>query len=793
MYVTDLSELSSEDHHIVGGKAANLGQLIKAGIPVPPGFAVTVSAFEKVMSYSNVKQAIQECLRGFDLSRIDAVEATCKKVRTLIEVIPIPEDVAEAILSEYYALARKLGVDDPEVAVRSSATVEDSAKASFAGQMESYLFVRGGKNVLESVKKCFSSAFTPRALAYNPEVARRFQENGTDAFNARMGVVVQAMVNCRSAGVMFTLNPSTGDPNIITIEGVLGVGEPLTQGTVNPDRFFVEKSNLSLIDRQIASKDTMVSRNPDQNSPLPCKELSVPTGDRTKPSLSEDQVMELAEYARRIEKFYARHVDIEWALDESTGKLFIVQARPETAWEGKKQQEVPSAPEGQVLVRGMGASPGTAVGRVRVLPDLKAAASFQEGEVLVAPMTTPDWLPTMKKAKAIVTDVGGMTSHTAIVSREQGIPCVIGAKNATQVLKTGIRVAVDGSLGFVYESAGRAQVTQEKPLLRQVQESAPVTATKIFMNLSDPDKMDEYADLPFDGIGLMRLELIIAGGVRDHPLTLIEEGKPEVFVDKVAYGIAKVARALYPRPVIVRFSDFKSNEFRALRGGEKFEPQENNPMIGWRGVSRYIHPKYEPGFRLECRAFKKVREEMRLKNVWILLPFIRNTWEIEEVLRIMGEEGLKRNRDLKVWLMAEVPSMVILAEEFMPYCDGISIGSNDLVQLVLGVDRDSDILGDMGYFDERDPAVLKSMMHLIKTAHAHGVTVSICGQAPSVYPEVTAFLVENGIDCVSVNPDTVASTRKLVASLEQKAILKKLAERTGTNESALSYDYRRKG
>ena len=677
-------------------------------------------------------------------------------------------------MTHYKALGKKVGVENPEVAVRSSATAEDLPTASFAGQQDTYLFVSGREALVEATKKCISSLFTPRAIAYRVE-------KGFDHFKVKLSVGIQKMVNSKAAGVMFTVNPVTGDRNVVVIEGAWGVGESVVQGHVDPDRFVVEKGTHKILDKFISTKKVMTIKG--KSIEGFSKEVPVPENLMNVPCLNDDQVVELAKDAELIEKHYGRPMDIEWALDTDTNKLYIVQARPETVWSSKAaptQVATVTAAQANVLVRGLGASPGKASGKVRIIMDVKDIASFEEGEILVTEMTAPDWVPAMRKAAAIITNGGGMTAHAAIVSRELGVPCIVGTKNATEVLKTGQVVSVDGSLGVVYEGIveeEKAKVTGEAvPAASIIASTVPITGTKVYMNLGEPDKANEYKDLPFDGIGLMRIEFIIADWVGEHPLALIEQGRAQIFVDKLADGIAKVASAVYPRPIVVRMSDFKSNEYAALKGGEKYEPKENNPMIGWRGVSRYISPDYEPGFRLECKAIKKVREEMGLKNVWVMLPFVRTTWEVEKATKIMKEEGLERGKDFKLWLMAEVPSIVILADEFSKLCDGFSIGSNDLTQLTLGADRDSGILGNLGYFDERDPAVLRSIEHLIKVAHENGVTVSICGQAPSVYPEITKFLVENGIDSVSVNPDTVIATKKLVASVEQKIILTHLAE-----------------
>jgi phosphoenolpyruvate synthase (EC 2.7.9.2) len=486
-------------------------------------------------------------------------------------------------------------------------------------------------------------------------------------------------------------------------------------------------------------------------------------------------------------------MDIEWAIDSDLkfpDNVFIVQARPETYWSNKgkeEQKEKKSSGSGRILTKGIPASPGIAVGKARILLDLKDAKNFQQGEILVTKMTDPDWVPIMKMASAIVTDEGGRTSHAAIVSRELGIPAVVGTGNATKVIQDGQEITVDATRGIIYEGKV-VQEEGEKSSAQTVTPQAsvsgisrevllslyPVTATKIYMNLGQPDIINKYLDLPFDGIGLMRIEFIVSEWIKYHPLYLIKIGKPEEFVNKLAEGISMVASAIYPRPVVVRFSDFKSNEYKSLQGGTEFEPDERNPMIGWRGVSRYISKQYEPAFRLEVKAILKVREEMGLSNVWVMFPFVRTTWELNKAIKIMEEEGLRRSSDFKVWIMAEVPSVVVLADEFSKIVDGFSIGSNDLAQLTLGVDRDSDLLARMGYYDERDPAVLESIRRLIRTAHKYGRTVSICGQAPSVYPEVVEFLVKEGIDSISVNPDAVTTTRRWVASVEQKILLQGL-------------------
>ncbi len=785
-----IENLRAGDVELAGGKGANLGELVSIGVPVPPGFVVTTHAYRRFIKETGLEEKIRELISSINIDDVEQVEKVSEQIRSLIMSQPMPRDIEEAIRSSYRELGKRVGVENPFVAVRSSASAEDLPEASFAGQQDTYLNVRGEDNVVEKVKACWASLFTARAIVYR-------EEHKIDHMKVAMAVVVQKMVNSRSAGVMFTLHPATGDTSVIVIESSWGLGEAVVGGKVTPDEFVIDKKTLEIKEKKISRKEIMIVYDPEKGENVVVK---VPEDMATKPSISDEEAKRLAKLGIAIENHYKHPMDIEWAIDKDIpppNNMFIVQARYETYWsrklkEKEKAEEAKPQEAGEagarVLVRGLPASPGVATGIARVILDPRSpeAEKFQKGDILVTRMTDPDWVPLMKKAAAIVTDEGGMTSHAAIVSRELGIPAVVGTGNATKVIKTGMLITVDGSRGVVYEgrveiggrkaeekAAGAAAISPE--VLRDLY---PVTGTKIYMNLGEPDAIDKYVHLPFDGIGLMRIEFILSDWIGYHPLYLIEIGKQDFFVDKLAQGIAKVASAIYPRPVVVRFSDFKTNEYRGLKGGEKYEPEERNPMLGWRGVSRYIHPAYEKAFRLEVRAIRKVREEMGLKNVWTMLPFVRTTWEVERVLQIMAEEGLERNRDFKVWIMAEVPSVVFLADEFAKLVDGFSIGSNDLTQLVLGVDRDSQLLAGMGYFDERDPAVLRAIKMLIEAAHRHGRTVSICGQAPSVYPEIVEFLVENGIDSISVNPDAVIPTRRLVASVERRIMLRRLAELT---------------
>ncbi len=783
-------ELRKEDVPLVGGKNANLGEMINAGIPVPPGFAITAYTYKRFIEETGIKDKIYEIIREvIKEKKPEEYQEASKRIRALIESTPIPEDIEKAIREAYRELCRRVGLEKPElpVAVRSSATAEDLPDASFAGQQETFLNVVGEDEVLDRVRKCWSSLFTPRAIFYR-------EQKGFKHEKVLISVAVQKMVNAKAAGVMFTLHPVTGDESKIVIESNWGLGESVVSGSVTPDEFVVDKETMQVVERRIAKKRTWTVRDPKTGE---TKAMELPEDLSEKPSLTDEEVLELAKLAVKIQEHYGRHMDIEWAIDKDLPfpqNVFIVQARPETVWSVRKEKEakeekveaVTVTRERKVVVKGLPASPGIAWGKAKVaLTTEEASKLMREGDILVTRMTNPDWVPYMRIASAIVTDEGGMTCHAAIVSRELGIPCIVGTGNATKVLQTGKEYTVDAKAGVVYEGVLEEYAKpKEEEKVRKLELPAlelvfkPPTGTKIYMNLGVPEKIEDYKDLPFDGIGLMRIEFILASYIGEHPLYLIEIGNEKKFVDKLSEGVAMVARAIYPRPVVVRFSDFKTNEYRQLIGGEKYEPHEDNPMLGWRGVSRYISKQYEKAFRLECRAILRVREEYGLKNVWVMAPFVRTTWEAERFNELLEEEGLVRGRDFKVWFMAEVPSIIFLADEFSKLCDGFSIGSNDLTQLVLGTDRDSQILPaiDSRYFDERDPAVKRAIAHLIKVAHRYGKTVSICGQAPSVYPEFTEFLVRQGIDSVSVNPDVVVQTRYLVASIERKIMLERLGE-----------------
>ena len=774
-------DLRKTDVPLVGGKNANLGEMISSGLPVPPGFAVTAYSYEKFIKETHIAEKIYEIIKETVTDKNDPkqYDAASKKIRKLIEKSAVPEKIEKAVKSAYRELNKKLNLKNTFVAVRSSATAEDLPGASFAGQQETYLNVKGPDDLIDKVVKCWSSLFTPRAIFYR-------NEQGFAHDKVFISVGVQKMVNSRAAGVMFTLNPVTGDTSEIVIEGNYGLGETVVSGAVNPDDFVVDKKTLKIKERRIARKTVQYIRDPKTGATL---HLDVPEDKQKQQCVNEEEILKLGELAKRIEGHYGSAQDIEWAIDKDLSfpeNVFIVQSRPETVWSGKpmeKAQVEEKRPEEKlkVVVKGLAAGKrayGVGIAKVVLSPE-EAADTMQKGDILVTDMTNPDFVPFMKIASAIVTDKGGITSHAAIVSRELAIPCVVGTETATEVMKTGKEYTVDARNGIIYEGLLReaTEATAEASgSIVAVADSVPVTATKIYMNLGVPEKIGDYKNLPFEGIGLMRTEFILASAIGEHPLHFVETGQGQKFVDKLADGVATVARAIQPRPVVVRLSDFKTNEYRDLKGGDKYEIVEENPMLGWRGCSRYISKWYKEAFRLECQAIKKCRTEWGLKNVWVMLPMVRTLWEAEKVLAIMKEEGLERSRDFKVWFMAETPSIAIMADKFSKMVDGYSIGSNDMTQGILMIDRDSERLGQMGYVDERDPAVKRIIAHLIKVAHENGCTVSICGEGPSNLPDFAEFLVRAGIDSISVNNDAIVATKKHVASVEQKIILERLAE-----------------
>lgn len=770
-------DLHRTDVDLVGGKSSSLGEMTSStNIPVPYGFATTARGYRYFMEKTGINDKVNELLASIkDYENSDELHKTCVEIRRMIVEAEMPKDLADDIKHAYDKLGKKMGQKNPFVAVRSSATAEDLPDASFAGQQESYLNVVGRDDVVKKVQECYSSLFTDRATYYR-------QKQGFPHEKVALSAAVQMMVFSEASGIMFSVNVANGDDSKITIDAIWGLGEYIVLGKVTPDHYLVDKETMKITSKSVTDKQVQLLRKEDGGvveAPVP-KELV------SKQVLTDEQIIELAGYAKQIEEHYGCYMDMEFALDKNTQKLWLVQARPETVWSIKNKEvkredsavQVADVSDAKVLVKGLPASPGVASGTVHVIASPDDIDQFNEGEILVTMMTSPDWVPAMKKAKAIITNNGGMTCHAAIVSREMQIPCIVGTNSrgvaAMDVLKTGDQVTVDAKNGVVYSGHVEAIVaphTEEKEQPTAVAEYFAPTATRVMMNLGDPDLVNKYASLPADGIGLMREEFIWTTYIHEHPLYLLEKGQPEKVVDMLANGISKVARAMAPRPVVLRFSDFKSSEYRNLKGGDKYEPHEPSDLLGWRGASRYYDPKYIEAFKLELAAVRRVREDFSLKNLHVMIPFVRTVAEAEKVTAIMRDAGLVRSADFKVYMMAEIPANIILADQFNKYIDGYSIGSNDLTMLLLGCDRNNDTVASL--FDERNLVVKRAIRHLIQTAHKDGKTVSICGQAPSEYPEFTEFLIRSGIDYVSVNPDMVKLTKRNVAHFEQRIMLDK--------------------
>ena len=799
-FILWFDEITKDDVPLVGGKNASLGEMYSKlspkGIKVPYGFAVTAEAYKHFIRENKLESKIKDILKGLDTHDVEDLQKRGKKIRNLILRAKMPEDLKKEIESAYHKLEEKYE-KNVDVAVRSSATAEDLPDASFAGQQETYLNVRGVENVVKYVQKCFASLFTDRAISYR-------EDKGFDHFSVYLSVAVQKMVRSDVAcsGVMFTLDTESGFKDVVYITGTWGLGEALVQGKVNPDEFYVFKPTLKQGYRPILSKKLgakQIKMVYGKSARCPIKTVRTTKNERLSFVISDEEILTLAKWAIAIEEHYGRPMDIEWAKDGDgihvgTGELYIVQARPETVHATKTQKyyEIYKLKgEGKVICTGKAVGSKIGQGKARVILDVSEIANFKEGEVLVTDMTDPDWEPIMKKASAIVTDRGGRTCHAAIVSRELGIPCIVGTEKATQLIKTGEEITVDcshGEEGRVLE--GLVPYEVERIDLASI----PKTKTKIMMNVGIPEQAFSQAQLPNDGVGLARIEFIIGSHIGIHPLALLEyeklkekakkdkniekvvnvieeraynyENKADFYVDKLAQGVAMIAAAFYPNDVIVRFSDFKSNEYANLVGGFLYEPVEHNPMLGWRGASRYYDPKFEPAFALECKAIKKVRDEMGLTNVKVMIPFCRTVEEGKRVIEVMAKHGLKQGENgLEVYVMCEIPSNVILAEEFAKVFDGFSIGSNDLTQLTLGLDRDSELVSHL--YDERNPAVKRLVKQVIEVAKKVGRKVGICGQAPSDFPDFAEFLVECGIDSMSLTPDTIVKTRLLVAEKEK--------------------------
>ncbi|MHA1238655.1 MAG: phosphoenolpyruvate synthase [Candidatus Odinarchaeia archaeon] len=770
-------ELRKEDIPLVGGKCANLGELTAAGAPTPKGFAVTAYAYKKFIEETNIKDKILKLLSDVDTSDLDKLTETSRKIRRLIESTEIPEEIQKAILHAYSELEKRTR-KNVLTSVRSSATAEDLPGASFAGQQDTYLYVKK-ENLLDTLRKCWSSLFTPRAISYR-------EEKGFPHDKVLISVGVQEMVapNPQAQGVMFTIHPVTGDPSKILIDANYGLGEAVVSGTVTPDTFVVDKNTLKIVEKHIGRKSTKEIVDKKTGKIITVK---IPEEAQKKQCITDEQVIELAKIAKKIEAHYGIPMDIEWAIDNETGKIYILQARPETVWSNKLDkgqveavtENAESIVDAEILARGLGVSPGIGVGAVNIILDVKEIGKMKEGDILVTKMTTPSWVPAMKKASAVVTEEGGYTCHAAIVSRELGVPCVVGTGDATKKLKEKEKVTVDGDRGLVYKGDVSKLIKQSEAKVETaaLSISPPVTATRIYVNLSIPEKAEQVAkETMADGVGLLRAEHMMLS-IGKHPRKLIEEGGAELMIEKFAEGIRKVAQAFYPRPVIYRALDFKPDEFLALEGGEEYELKAGhvgpNPMIGYRGQYRYVR---EPEvFRLELKAIKRVREEYNLKNVYLMLPFVRTIKIFKQVKRIIKEEGLdpEKDPDFKLWIMVEVPSAVFIIDKLCEEgIDGVSVGSNDLTMLLLGVDRNDASVQEI--YDERNLAVLRAVAYLTKVCKKYGVTVSICGQAPSVYPEYAEFLVRQGVTSISVNPDAVLDVRRHVAQIEQKILLEKI-------------------
>lgn len=742
------SEIRKKDANKVGGKNASLGemysQLKRKGIPVPYGFALTAKAYNLFIKENKLDKKIRDILYDLDTRDIKNLRKKGREIRELILNSKIPKKLEKEIVKAYEKLCRKYGYE-VEVAVRSSATAEDLPEASFAGQQETYLNIKGEQELIKSIVKCYASLFTDRAISYR-------EEHGFNQLSVKLSIGVQKMISSKCSGVMFTIEPNSGFDKIITIEGSYGLGELIVQGIVKPDLFFVFKPTLAIIKKELGEKKIKLIF-----AKKGTKKINVEENLRKKFVLKDEEIIKLAKYALIIEKHYKRPMDIEWAKD-TNDKLYILQARPETVHSKKKEIEKYELLEkSKKLVEGLSIGRKISTGKVHIIKDVKKIEEFKEGEILVTKQTNPDWEPVMKIASGIITEQGGSTSHAAIVSRELGVACIVGAENAIKKLNNRNIVTIDcsSSRGIVWK--GKLKYKVRKIDIKRI----PKTKTKVMLILGTPEQSFDLSYLQADGIGLARIEYIIGSLIKMHPLYAIERKKEKFYVEKLAEGIAMIASSVYPNQVIIRFSDFKTNEYRNLLGGKKYEPIENNPMLGWRGARRYISSEFKPAFLLECKAIEKVRE-MGLKNVDVMIPFCRTIDEAKKVLKILREIGLRRK--LKVYVMAEIPSNIILANKFARLFDGFSIGSNDLTQLTLGIDRDNSRLN----FDERNEAVKKLISELIKVAHKYGKKVGICGQAPSRFPEYTKFLINNKIDSISVNPDVFLETKLRVAKLERQ-------------------------
>jgi pyruvate,water dikinase len=772
----------------VGGKNAALGEMIRTlaqeGVKVPPGFATSAAAYRRFIEANHLEPQIRDALGELRDGKASLAEVG-ERIRRAVLRGDWPGETAAAIRETYLQLSRRLGVEATDVAVRSSATAEDLPEASFAGQQESFLNVRGADALLEACRRCYASLFTDRAIAYR-------QAQGFDHLEVALSIGIQKMVrsDLAGAGVMFSIDTETGFDRIVLINAAWGLGEIVVQGTIDPDEYQVFKPLLSdasvapIIEKKCGGKARKIVYATEGGSPT--REVPTSLAERGAWVLSDTEILQLARWARVIEAHYGMPMDMEWAKDGETGALFIVQARPETVQARRTSSWLKSyriTDKGRVLTKGFSIGDAAVAGQVCLIESARDIGRFVDGAVLVTGTTDPDWVPIMRRATALVTDHGGRTSHAAIVSRELGLPAIVGAGNATQVLHDEQLITVscaEGDEGFVYE--GRAKIEATEIDLAGI----PTTRTQVMLNLANPAAALRRWRLPADGVGLARMEFVINSHIRVHPMALVRydtladqeakraiaeltrgyEDRTEYFVDRLARGLARIAAMLHPRPVIVRTSDFKTNEYANLIGGREFEPAEENPMLGLRGASRYYSLRYREGFALECRAIRRLREQMGFRNVIVMIPFCRSIGEADRVLEVMAENGLRRSENgLEIYVMCEIPSNVILADAFARRFDGFSIGSNDLTQLTLGVDRDSEELASL--FDEQDEAVRWMIRRVITSAHAAGAKVGLCGQAPSNHPEFAEFLVDCGIDSISVTPDSFLAVKRHVALAEQ--------------------------
>ena len=738
------NETTKKDIALVGGKGANLGEMANAHIPVPPGFIITANAYYNFIKKSGITDKILSLLKPLDYNNTKQLQQIADQIKQVILNATMPPELASEIQQAY----RKMG--EGLVAVRSSATAEDLPEASFAGQQSTFLNVNGEKEVVAAVQECWASLFEPRAIFYR-------HQQGFDPFNVGIAVPIQRMVQSQASGVMFTIEPMTSDQSKITIEAVYGLGEAIVSGEVETDLYIVDKEDLRISVKNIGNQDWELVRNlasGDDNANI---KVPLQPSRQTQQKLADDDIIALAKIGKRIEDLYQFPQDIEWAQEDK--EIFIVQTRPVTTIKAEAVTEVLPEIKATVLLSGRAASPGMASGPVKIVYESSQIDEVENGDILVAKMTSPDFVPAMKRAVAIVAERGGRTSHAAIVSRELGIPCVVGAEGAVTTLTNGQIITVDGSQGKVYEG----RVAEEKSAVPTAVPRRKIkTKTKLYVNLAQPELAETVASRNVDGVGLLRAEFIISQ-IGVHPRYMISQNQGNEFVDKLAQGMNTFAQAFNPRPVVYRTTDFKTNEYRELTGGQEYEEVEENPMLGYRGCSRYI--KELDVFKLEIEAIKKVRQNY--SNLWVMIPFVRTINEMTEAKNFLESQGLERSADFKLWMMVEVPSNIFLMEKFLEIgIDGISIGSNDLTQLILGIDRDSQKLAET--FDERNEAVLIALERAIKVAKSRGVTSSICGQAPSVYPELTEKLVEWGITSVSVSPDMIDTTREIIAKAEER-------------------------